>query len=57
MEADDEDTSLVPVPQADVAEIHDVPKKRTTIAGFQAPLPPTDGGPDSLSGGPQTIVD
>jgi len=57
MEADDEDTSLVPVPQADVAEIHDVPKKRTTIAGFQAPLPPSDLVPESMGGGPQTIVD
>ena len=56
MDPEDEDTSLVPVPQADVAEIHDVPKKRTTIAGFQAPLPPSDVA-ESLEGGPQTIVD
>ncbi|MBL9018523.1 MAG: serine/threonine protein kinase, partial [Myxococcales bacterium] len=57
MEADDEDTGLVPVPQADVAEIHDVPKRRTTIAGFQAPLPPSDLVPESMGGGPQTLVD
>jgi serine/threonine-protein kinase len=34
------------------AQIHSVPMKRHTIAGFQAPLPPTDGGSFGDSGDP-----
>ena len=47
MKRDGQDRGEQPVEQVDdddtgTAQIHDVPKKRHTIAGFQAPLPPTD---------------
>ena len=48
MDADDEDTALVAVPQGETAEIYSAPVKRVTIAGFQAPLGPSD--LESLSG-------
>ncbi len=50
---DEENTDLFNVPQIDTAQIYDAPVKRTTIAGFQAPLPP-----ESEDGeGPQTIAE
>ena len=50
---DEEHTDLFNVPQIDTAQIHDVPVKRVTIAGFQAPLPP-----DSEDGqGPATVAE
>ena len=50
---DEENTDLFNVPQIDTAQIHDVPVKRVTIAGFQAPLPP-----DSEDGqGPATVAE
>jgi len=43
------------------AQIHNVPMKRHTIAGFQAPLPPTDGGslgdPPSNGDSPSTVAE
>ena len=48
---------MVPVPQADTAQIYSGPAKRITIAGFQAPLPPTDDAPESQSGAPPTIAE
>ncbi len=51
---DEENTDLFNVPQVDTAQIHDVPKKRVTIAGFQAPLPPDSEGGDD---GPATIAE
>jgi serine/threonine-protein kinase len=50
---DEENTDLFNVPQAETAQIHDVPKKRITIAGFQAPLPPDSEGGE----GPATIAE
>ena len=50
---DEENTDLFNVPQVDTAQIHDVPKKRITIAGFQAPLPPDSEGGD----GPATVAE
>ncbi len=45
-EDEEDDTGLYDVPQADggVAQIYDAPVKRVTIAGFQAPLPPSESG-------------
>ena len=50
---DEENTDLFNVPQVDTAQIHDVPKKRVTIHGFQAPLPPDSEGGE----GPETIAE
>lgn len=50
---DEENTDLFNVPQLDTAQIYDGPVRRTTIAGFQAPLPP-----ESEDGeGPQTVAE
>ncbi len=57
---DEEDTGLYGVPQepdGGTAHVYSGPVKRITIAGFQAPLAPSDADEPSLANAPPTIAE
>ncbi|MDB4960164.1 MAG: Serine/threonine protein kinase PrkC, regulator of stationary phase [Myxococcales bacterium] len=57
MNRDGEDEEPVEQDDTGTAQIHDVPLKRNTIAGFQVPLPLTDGGTLGDSNTPSTLAE